>query len=102
YIASARRAQKLPAELICPGHGAPFAGHAELIDGLLGFYEKRQQKLLEALAPGPRTALELVQSVFGRVKRSEIYLQLSEVVGNLEVLEDQGRVARSFDGTVYR
>jgi len=102
YLESARRAQRLPAKLVCPGHGEPFAGHAQLVDKLLGFYEKRQAKLLAALGAKPLTALELVGALFGRVYPNELYLQLSEVVGNLEVLEAQRRIARSFDGTVYR
>lgn len=101
YLESARRAQRLPAQLVCPGHGAPFSGHAQLIDRLLGFYEKRQAKILDALAQ-PRTALELVAVVFGQVRPGELFLQLSEVVGNLEVLEDAGRLRRDFDGRVYR
>jgi glyoxylase-like metal-dependent hydrolase (beta-lactamase superfamily II) len=102
YLESARRAQRLPAELICPGHGETFEHHEALIENLLAFYGKRQEKLLEQLRLGEKSALELVALIFGRVRRSELYLQLSEVVGNLEVLEEQGRVRRRFDGTVYR
>ncbi|MBS2029390.1 MAG: MBL fold metallo-hydrolase [Deltaproteobacteria bacterium] len=102
YLESARRAQRLPAKLVCPGHGEPFVGHDQLVEKLLGFYEKRQAKLLGALGEKPHTALELVGALFGRIYPNELFLQLSEVVGNLEVLEEQKRIARSFDGTVYR
>jgi glyoxylase-like metal-dependent hydrolase (beta-lactamase superfamily II) len=102
YLESARRAQRLPAELICPGHGEPFAGHGPLIDDLLAFYARRQERLVALLQSGERSALELVALIFGRVRRSQLYLQLSEVVGNLEVLEEQGRVQRRFEGGVYR
>ena len=102
YLQSVRRAQRLPAELICPGHGEPFAGHGALIDGLLHFYDVRQERLVELLTAGEKSVIELVQLIFGRVRRSQLYLQLSEVVGNLEVLEEQGRVRRHFDGQVYR
>jgi glyoxylase-like metal-dependent hydrolase (beta-lactamase superfamily II) len=102
YLQSVRRAQKLPAEIVCPGHGEPFAGHGELIDGLLRFYDARQERLLESLRASEKSVIELVEVIFGRVRRSQIYLQISEVVGNLEVLEEQGRVRRRFDGQVYR
>ena len=94
YLRSAVRARALPAQLIAPGHGAPFAEHVALIDLLLGFYQRRQEKMLELLARGPLSAAELAPQIFPRAKRSQLFLILSEVVGNLEVLEDRGLVAR--------
>jgi glyoxylase-like metal-dependent hydrolase (beta-lactamase superfamily II) len=94
YIRSARRAQKLPARLVAPGHGEPFAGHAELIDRLLAFYEKRQARILDLLAEGPLTPAQLAPRVFPHAKPTQLYLILSEVMGNLEVLEERGRVRR--------
>jgi hypothetical protein len=102
YLESARRAQRLPARWICPGHGAPFARHAEHVEKLLGLYARRQDQLWSALGEGARCALELVPALFGRVLGDELFLQISEVVGNLEVLEAEGRVGRRFDGAVYR
>jgi glyoxylase-like metal-dependent hydrolase (beta-lactamase superfamily II) len=95
YVDSARRARALPAELIAPGHAEPFSGHVAIIDRLLAFYEKRQQRIVELLAPGPRTAAELAPLVFPHAREHQLYLTLSEVLGNLEVLEASGRVART-------
>jgi glyoxylase-like metal-dependent hydrolase (beta-lactamase superfamily II) len=94
YVRSARRAKELPARLIAPGHGEPFAGHVELIDRLLAFYDKRQARILDLLAEGPQTPAQLAPRVFPHAKPSQLYLILSEVMGNLEVLEDQRRVRR--------
>jgi len=98
YVRSARRARELPARLVAPGHGEPFAGHVEVIDRLLAFYEKRQQRIRELLADGPQTVAQLGPRVFPRAKPSQLYLILSEVMGNLEVLEEQGRVRREERG----
>jgi glyoxylase-like metal-dependent hydrolase (beta-lactamase superfamily II) len=99
YLRSAARARALPAELVAPGHGAPFSGHVALIDRLLGFYAQRQQKMVALLGQhGKLTPYQLAPLVFPRVKRSQMFLVLSEVVGNLEVLEDQGKVTRSQRG----
>src|ERR687887_47270 len=68
YIRSARRAQDLPARLIAPGHGEPFTGHVELIDRLLGFYEKRQARILDLLTDGPLRPGELAPRVFPHAK----------------------------------
>jgi glyoxylase-like metal-dependent hydrolase (beta-lactamase superfamily II) len=95
YLRSAVRARALPALLIAPGHGEPFAGHAELIDRLLGFYERRQAKMLALLLEtGAQTPAQLAPRVFPNARAHQQYLILCEVLGNLEVLEDRGRVAR--------
>ena len=89
------RRRPLPLPLLdAPGHGEPFTGHAEVIDRLVAFYEKRQASILELLADGPQTPAQLAPRVFPHAKPSQLYLTLSEVMGNLEVLEDRGRVRR--------
>ena len=102
YLKSAARARALPAELIAPGHGAPFSGHVALIDRLLGFYAQRQEKMLGLLGQhGKLTPFQLAPLVFPRVKKQQMFLVLSEVVGNLEVLEDMGKVTRSLRGGAW-
>jgi glyoxylase-like metal-dependent hydrolase (beta-lactamase superfamily II) len=103
YVASARRVRALPVELVAPGHAEPFTGHVEIIDRLLGFHEKRQQRLLELLRRhGPQTPAQLAPQIFPRAQEHHLYLTLSEVMGNLEVLEAEGRIARSeHDGTIW-
>jgi glyoxylase-like metal-dependent hydrolase (beta-lactamase superfamily II) len=95
YLRSAARVRALPVQLVAPGHNEPFAGHRDVIDRLLGFYEKRQARIRELLSSGPLTAVALAPLVFPRAKENQLYLVLSEVVGNLEVLEDSGQVVRS-------
>ena len=97
YLHSIGRIRALDVEWVLPGHGAPFQGHRAAIDSLLKFYVRRQEKLLEALAEGPRTTVELSLVLFGPQEGARLYLTLSEVVGNLEVLEAAGRV-RSLPG----
>jgi len=95
YIRSAKAVRALPVELVAPGHAEPFSGHVELIDRLLGFYDKRQARLLELLAHGPQSPAELTPQLFPRAHDRQLYLTLSETMGNLEVLEQDGRVRRS-------
>ena len=63
---------------------------------------RRQEKLLETLGSGPRTPVELSNALFGPQEGARLYLTLSEVVGNLEVLEDARRVRRVTDGPIDR
>ncbi len=94
YLDSARRLYRMDLEWLAPGHGEPFQGHRATLDGLFAFYERRQDKLAAALAARPKTAYELVSDVFGEAGSHQLFLMLSEVVGNLEVLEGQGRARK--------
>jgi hypothetical protein len=65
-----------------------------VIDRLLHFYDRRQALILDLLREGAATPAALAPRVFPRAKPSQLYLVLSEVMGNLEVLEEQGKVHR--------
>lgn len=94
YLESARRLYPMDLEWLAPGHGEVFQGHRKTLDGLFAFYERRQDKLLAAMVERPKTAYELVSDIFGEAGSLQLYLMLSEIVGNLEVMEKQGRVAK--------
>jgi glyoxylase-like metal-dependent hydrolase (beta-lactamase superfamily II) len=94
YLRSIARTRALEVSLVMPGHGPGFTGHRTLIDALLGFYEKRQQKLLGLLAERPASAWTLCQALFPRAGPAEAFLTMSETVANLEVMEDRGAVVR--------
>jgi hypothetical protein len=89
-------------ECVLPGHGESFKNHRPLLDGLFQFYLRRQEKLVRKLEQAPATVHELVQVVFPRVDTARLYLMLSEVLGNLEVLEDAGKIRRLEDPQVFR
>ena len=102
YIEGARWVRDQDLRMILPGHGKAFSGHRELLDGLFEFYGTRQSKILAALRVMPQTAFGLMQSVFPRRDTSTRYfLMLSEVIANLEVMEDRGEVER-VEGDVVR
>ncbi len=102
YLHSIARIRALDVDWVLPGHGAPFQGHRAAIDSLLRFYDRRQDKLLEVLSAGPRTGVELSEALFGPQEGARLYLTLSEVVGNLEVLEGASRVRRLENGVLDR
>jgi glyoxylase-like metal-dependent hydrolase (beta-lactamase superfamily II) len=72
YVRSAHRVRALPAELIAPGHAEPFVGHVEIIDRLLGFYQKRQERLLELLREGPQTPAQLAPQIVPRARAQHL------------------------------
>lgn len=102
YMKSAMRVHALDLDCVLPGHGEGFKNHRPLLDGLFAFYLRRQEKLLKRLGEAPATVNELVSVVFPRVDPARLYLMLSEVLGNLEVLEDAGKIRRVEDVDVFR
>jgi glyoxylase-like metal-dependent hydrolase (beta-lactamase superfamily II) len=92
YFASLRRVLALEIDWVLPGHGEPFQDVHPLMERLFGFYARRQDKLLLAMAAGVNTVYALTQALFGPHDGPRLYLTVSEVVGNLEVMEDEGRV----------
>ena len=102
YLRSVRRLRELDVETILPGHGPPFGGHRQVIDGLLAFYEKRQGKIRDALGKGALSGHEVTRVLFPWAGTADLFLVVSETVANLEVLEARGEVRRELAGGVYR
>lgn len=102
YMTSARRAYALDAAYVLPGHGAAFTNHRPLLDGLFSFYARRQERLLKRVEKGPATVFELMNLLFARADVKRMYLMLSEAVGNLEVMEEDGRVKRTLEDGVWK
>jgi glyoxylase-like metal-dependent hydrolase (beta-lactamase superfamily II) len=102
YFVSIRRVMALDADWVLPGHGEPFQDVRPLLERLFGFYARRQEKLLAALEKGAETPFAMTQVLFGQHEGPRLYLTLSEVVGNLEVMEDDGRVRRTDVGGLER
>jgi glyoxylase-like metal-dependent hydrolase (beta-lactamase superfamily II) len=102
YMSSMRATRELPARLVLSGHGAPITDHVELIDERFRGYERRARKLLRMLAPGPLTAYELAQEMWGNVAVTQAYLTISEVLGHIDLLIDRGAVSEVDDGQLTR
>jgi glyoxylase-like metal-dependent hydrolase (beta-lactamase superfamily II) len=102
YLESIGRVRDLDLDLVLPGHGPAFSRHREVIDGLLGFYRKRQEKILQALVEGPLTGYEIARALFPSVRAKDLVLVISETIANVEVLEARGDLARGEDGGTYR
>ena len=102
YLRSIGTVRALDVDWVLPGHGPPFQGHRATLDTLDAFYRRRQERLMDALRAGPQTAVELSEVLFGPVEGARLYLTLSEAIGNLEVLQDAGRVRPEEDRAVVR
>jgi glyoxylase-like metal-dependent hydrolase (beta-lactamase superfamily II) len=101
YMESLRRTRELPAEIVLSGHGDPITDHVALIDERLAFHAKRAEKIHGLIAEQPRSGYALAQALFGDVAVTQAYLTLSEVLGHVDLLLNEGRVREAEqDGVV--
>lgn len=102
YLASLRRVATLDLALALPAHGQPIHDPGALIRERLSFHHRRQACILALLNGGGRTAYQIAQSLWTDLSPLNIFLALSEVIGNLDVLEDAGQVVQTpSDGCIF-
>ena len=102
YMDSLRRTRELPAEIVLPGHGDPITDHVALIDERLRMTERRKRKILDLVRERPKTGHEIAQDLWGNVAVTQAFLTLSEVIGHLDLLANEGLVREMEDGAVVR
>jgi hypothetical protein len=84
--------------VVLPGHGEPIEQHRALIDERFRMHERRADKLFALIAERTRNAYELAQQMWGNVAVTQAFLTLSEVLGHVDLLIDEGRVVEHEDG----
>jgi glyoxylase-like metal-dependent hydrolase (beta-lactamase superfamily II) len=102
YIESLKATQAMDLDLVVGGHGDPVTNHAELIDQRLALHARRAEKIHKLIAERPRTAYDVAQAMWGNIAVTQAYLTLSEVVGHVDLLMNDGRVVEHEDGGVVR
>jgi glyoxylase-like metal-dependent hydrolase (beta-lactamase superfamily II) len=102
YMRSMRQTQAMDLDLVLGGHGDPVTSHRELIDERFMLHERRARKIHRLIEERPRTAYELAQAMWGNIAVTQAYLTLSEVVGHIDLLTNDGRVVEhDDDGVVH-
>jgi glyoxylase-like metal-dependent hydrolase (beta-lactamase superfamily II) len=92
YLASLAQTREMDVELVLPGHGNPITDHRGLIDRRFELHSRRADKLHRLIEERPRSAYELAQALWGDIAVTQAYLTLSEVLGHLDLLVNDGRV----------
>jgi glyoxylase-like metal-dependent hydrolase (beta-lactamase superfamily II) len=101
YLDSLRKTREMELSVVYAGHGELIDDHRGLIDERFRMHERRAQKLYELIAAQPRNAYELAQAMWGNVAVTQAFLTLSEVLGHVDLLVEDGRIAeRLADGVV--
>jgi len=92
YMDSLRKTREMELEVVYAGHGEPVEDHRVLIDERMKMHERRANRLHKLICERPRNAYELAQEMWGNVAVTQAFLTLSEVLGHVDLLIDEGRV----------
>jgi glyoxylase-like metal-dependent hydrolase (beta-lactamase superfamily II) len=92
YLDSLAATREMDVELVLPGHGGLVTGHRELIDKRFTLHHRRADKIHRLLEERPLSAYEIAQAMWGDIAATQAFLTLSEVLGHLDLLVNDGRV----------
>jgi glyoxylase-like metal-dependent hydrolase (beta-lactamase superfamily II) len=103
YLHQMQRMAALGPRVALPGHGEVIEDVPGLVRQRLAFHKRRAQKILHVLAARPLTLWELVRPLFPRLSQGmDYFLALSEILGHLDLLEEEGKVKPLRDGNVVK
>jgi glyoxylase-like metal-dependent hydrolase (beta-lactamase superfamily II) len=101
YLDSLEKTQAMELDLVLPGHGQPITDHAPLIDERFRMHRRRAEKIYGLIVSKPASAHEIAHELWGNVAVTQAYLTLSEVLGHIDMLLTEERVAEhESDGVV--
>jgi glyoxylase-like metal-dependent hydrolase (beta-lactamase superfamily II) len=92
YLASVKRIETEDLTLLLPGHGEEIRDPKGLIRNIYMEYQKRMEDILASLSGGEKTAFDIAGDLFPEVSPFEIFLGISEVLGHLKIMRENGTV----------
>jgi hypothetical protein len=78
--------------LLLPGHGGMIYDPKGLIQKVFAHHRERGGLIAAILSKGDKTPFEIAMDLFPGVPPFEVFLGISEAVGHLEILREEGRV----------
>ena len=103
YLDSLGRFVALDPQVVLPGHGSAFHDVGMLVATMRRHHERRAQQVLELVSDlGAPSAYELSLAMFRGLEGFGVMLGVSEAVGHLDLLVDDGTVLAQPDGDVIR
>jgi glyoxylase-like metal-dependent hydrolase (beta-lactamase superfamily II) len=102
YIDSLQKINELPITLVLPAHGDEVRDAKGLIRGVLRHHEQRMELIGSLISHREKTAYEVCTKVFPEGSPFEVFLGMSEVLGHLDILRENGRIgSRERGGREY-
>ncbi len=101
HLRSLARIEELNPQLVLPGHGDVFQDYSSITNQVRQRHEKRQKHILRALRHEPKTLYQICRSVFLSHSHDDLYLALSDTLGNVKILLDKQMIKNCIEEDVF-
>jgi glyoxylase-like metal-dependent hydrolase (beta-lactamase superfamily II) len=91
YLASLKRLTALPTRLLLPAHGSASTRASFVLEEAIAHRVKREQQLLSALGPQPRTVADIALELYRGLPPRQMPLAEMQVLAGLYKLQREGR-----------
>jgi len=98
YQASLQRVAAMDVARALPSHGPAIDNVPGLVARRLEFHRSRVADVIQALQAGSQTTWDVTQALFPGRTPLDTFLAVSEVIGHLDLLECEGRIAAEQNG----
>ncbi len=98
YLDSLRRLQEVDCRLLLPSHGSPSSRPRETLQAAIDHRLKREQLLLAALGPTPRTVPELAAELYKGLQGPLVRFAELQTLAGLQKLQREGRAEQAGSG----
>jgi len=95
YLQSLRRVLLLNCDVAHPGHGNPLANPSARARELITHHEQRKEEIAAAIRRAPKSVATLCQEMYQSLDDVNLMLACSEVIGHLDLLAEEKRLATS-------
>jgi glyoxylase-like metal-dependent hydrolase (beta-lactamase superfamily II) len=103
YLDSLRTLRGTDATVGLAGHGDRVPDIRARIETVIDHHQHRKERIADMVAEAaPTTAYDLMEELFPDLPMTEVFLAMSEVIGHLDLLEDEGRVRIAETDGVWR
>lgn len=92
YLQSIRKIEDLEVSLVLPGHGEPVRDFKGALEKIRHHHEQRLAMVLSILSRKEKTAYDISRELFPDAKSFEVFLGVSEVLGHLNILFEEGKI----------
>ena len=102
YMHHMQRVADLQPTIAYSGHGQSIHDVQKLVANRIRFHEERAAKFLDYFENGAAHLWDITQRKFGHLQHEQQFLAISEVLGHIDLLENNGKLTRNYqDGIVY-
>ncbi|WP_240374067.1 MBL fold metallo-hydrolase [Bacillus piscicola] len=100
-VETLQKVSELPVSCVLSGHGEKIENPTFIIEKRLQGIEKKGDKILRFIEEGAKTGRDIAQSYYKNTYYKQFPLVMSEIIGQLDYLEKQGKITKRMQGGVW-